>query len=236
MDTHPLTKVLPFLYLGNSKDADDRDGMTAIGVTRVLNVTTSQQSPSPAMDHRASGVVYKRLSVLDNGHANLKQYFEEAFEFIEGARKSGGSVLIHCQAGISRSPTIAIAYVMRHRKTSMVDAYKMVKAARPIISPNLNFMGQLLELEQSLQQYEQQQQQQQPNWNNGRNGNIGNSQGQQGSDTWANNQLWGGNNSGPPGNTSSLWGAGADQIDPHRTTPSSLNSFMPGDLLGSETM
>lgn len=82
MDTHPLTKVLPFLYLGNSKDADDRDGMTAIGVTRVLNVTTSQQSPSPTMDHRASGVVYKRLSVLDNGHANLKQYFEEAFEFI----------------------------------------------------------------------------------------------------------------------------------------------------------
>lgn len=79
--------------------------------------------------------------------------------------------------------------------------------------------------------------QQQSNWNNGRGGNNGgNSQGQQGSDTWANSQLWGGNNSGPPGNTSSLWGAGADQIDPHRTTPSSLNSFMPGDLLGSETM
>ncbi|VVC42071.1 Hypothetical protein CINCED_3A001568 [Cinara cedri] len=77
--------------------------------------------------------------------------------------------------------------------------------------------------------------QQQSNWNNGRNGN-GNSQGQQGSDTWANSQLWGGNNSGPPSNTSSLWGGGADQIDPHRTTPSSLNSFMPGDLLGSETM
>lgn len=82
MDTHPLTKVLPFLYLGNRKDADDRDSMIAIGVTRVLNVTTSQQSPSPTMDNRTSGVVYKRLSVLDNGHANLKQYFEEAFEFI----------------------------------------------------------------------------------------------------------------------------------------------------------
>lgn len=61
-------------------------------------------------------------------------------------------MLIHCLAGISRSPTLAMAYVMRSRLLTCDEAYKFVKSRRPTVSPNLNFMGQLFEYERQLRE------------------------------------------------------------------------------------
>lgn len=72
------------------------------------------------------------------------------FVSAEEAHQAGMGLLIHCQAGVSRSATIVIAYLMKHTWMTMTDAYKFVKTRRPIISPNLNFMGQLLEFEEDL--------------------------------------------------------------------------------------
>ena len=59
-------------------------------------------------------------------------------------------MFVHCHAGISRSATVCIAYMMRTKKMSVEEAYKFVKSKRPIISPNLHFMGQLLEYQKQL--------------------------------------------------------------------------------------
>ncbi|KAF0296175.1 Dual specificity protein phosphatase 10 [Amphibalanus amphitrite] len=127
-----VTQILPFLY--------------NCGITRVLNVTAHVPGY-----HQQQGISYKTLPAADSGQQNISQYFDEAVEFIDCARRLGTRVLVHCVAGVSRSPTIAIAYIMKCLPMSMVEAYQLVKARRPIISPNLNFMGQLLEWERCLQ-------------------------------------------------------------------------------------
>lgn len=70
---------------------------------------------------------------------------------VEEARSNNKVVLVHCMAGISRSVTITIAYLMKFHRMSTTRAYQYLKDMRPAISPNLNFMGQLIEFERSLE-------------------------------------------------------------------------------------
>ncbi|KAK3851367.1 hypothetical protein Pcinc_041982 [Petrolisthes cinctipes] len=71
------SEVLPFLYIGNARDAQDLRVLQALGITRVLNVT----SHLPGY-HQDSGICYKTLPAMDSGHQNLRQYFDEAIHFI----------------------------------------------------------------------------------------------------------------------------------------------------------
>ena len=66
------------------------------------------------------------------------------------AREKNCGVLVHCLAGISRSVTVTVAYLMYRRHLTLNDAYDVVKKCKPNISPNFNFMGQLLDFERTL--------------------------------------------------------------------------------------
>ena len=69
---------------------------------------------------------------------------------VDEARDKQEGVLVHCLAGISRSVTVTVAYLMNREKMSLNHAYDHVKRCKPNISPNFTFMGQLLEFEKCL--------------------------------------------------------------------------------------
>ncbi|KAF5908927.1 Dual specificity protein phosphatase 10, partial [Clarias magur] len=73
-----ISPILPFLFLGNERDAQDLDLLLRLNISYVVNVTTHLP-----LYHLETGVVrYKRLPATDNSKQNLRQYFEEVFEFI----------------------------------------------------------------------------------------------------------------------------------------------------------
>lgn len=65
-------------------------------------------------------------------------------------RRAGGKILVHCEAGISRSPTICMAYLMKTKRLRLDEAFDYIKQRRSLISPNFGFMGQLLQYESEI--------------------------------------------------------------------------------------
>lgn len=53
-------------------------------------------------------------------------------------------------AGVSRSASLCIVYLMKHDGMTLLQAYHYVKAARPIIRPNVGFFRQMVEYERKL--------------------------------------------------------------------------------------
>ena len=79
VESQPTSQILPFLYLGNGRDADDPVTLDRLGISRVLNVTSDLPC---GKNLRSRGILYKQLPAVDSGHQNLRQYFDDAYQFI----------------------------------------------------------------------------------------------------------------------------------------------------------
>ena len=71
--------ILPFLFLGDEKDARDVLKLRCLGISYVLTVTPHMHTP---LTSEPLGFKNKRLPAIDSCRQNLLQYFEDAFEFI----------------------------------------------------------------------------------------------------------------------------------------------------------
>lgn len=111
-------------------------------VPAAINVRTILTSFSIGQDKH-----YLCIMAADTPDQNLSQYFAMCNDFIHAARIRDGVVLIHCLAGMSRSVTVAVAYIMSVTNLSWKESLKVVRTGRAVANPNLGFQNQLQEFE-----------------------------------------------------------------------------------------
>ena len=92
-------------------------------------------------------ITYKFIPCLDVPETNLLPIIKESNNFIEDCFSNKGKILIHCNAGVSRSSSIVIAYLMKREHLNYKTAYNYVKLKRNCIAPNNGFIEQLKKLE-----------------------------------------------------------------------------------------
>jgi len=128
------------LLLGNLVAARALRTISERRITHIVSVCTD---PIPA-DIPAGGIKQLRIPVADVDHADLLIHFPAACDFIHRAIAEGGTVLVHCVEGLSRSATVVAAYLMVTRRLSATEAQDVVRRAREQVWFRAGFQEQLV--------------------------------------------------------------------------------------------
>ncbi|XP_018651271.1 putative dual specificity protein phosphatase [Schistosoma mansoni] len=128
------------ILFGSVDVAKDLDLLKLNKVTHIINLI-SNITPNyfPEFFH------YLSLTVYDNLKFQLNDTINECCNFLNNVKQYNGCCFIHCEAGISRAPSIIIAYLIRIYNYSYEKAYNLVNNSRNICI-NVNFKSQLMKL------------------------------------------------------------------------------------------
>lgn len=139
------SQILPHLFLGGFDAA--RKSVT--NKHKIMNVINLCCGKTETIEEQ--GRVYMKIAADDSPDYDLSPYFDSTFEFIDNAIENNRNVLVHCMAGVSRSTTIVIAYLIRkHPGLTLTQADQFVFRRRPFTNPNSGFITQLQAYEQRL--------------------------------------------------------------------------------------
>ncbi|KAG8929587.1 hypothetical protein FRC03_003232 [Tulasnella sp. 419] len=151
-------EIIPGVLLGPFQVSKSLDKLRDLGITHILCIRDAKEafSVKPRFPEHFQYLV---LDVEDNEEQNLIRLFPQAKAFIEHALARDGQVLVHCNGGISLSPSFVVMFVMEHHKMTWEEALHHVQNRRYCISPNGGFLTQIKEYEsiykatQAVQQY-----------------------------------------------------------------------------------
>jgi len=125
------------LALGSLVAASDPGVLTRHGIRAIVDASNREGNP------RFPGVHYYEVPI-DDPDERLTAFLPGVVAFIDGARRHG-PVLLHCVAGISRSPALALCYLHERSGLSLAEALDHVRRHRAQADPHPLFLRAIQE-------------------------------------------------------------------------------------------
>lgn len=149
--------IVPGLYLtgafGLTRESFKEGAIrVVINATIELPLLTADAASNPS-DGKVlqEPLLNYRVPVEDDPTHKIAVYFDDVADLVETARRRGSGSVIHCAAGVSRSTTLVLAYLLKYTDMSLLEAFRHTRTIRPVIRPNMGFMKQLIEYEGTVQ-------------------------------------------------------------------------------------
>jgi atypical dual specificity phosphatase len=139
-----MSQITDQIWIGSYATFSDNMFLKENNITHIISCAI--ELPTPPSDISESNIF--RVDIVDDTVMP-----ETLTLFIEGARKlnkwvsKGHKVFVHCFAGMSRSVSVVIAYLITYHGMSYADAFKLVKEKRRQANIHPGFIPLLLHIE-----------------------------------------------------------------------------------------
>ena len=132
-----MNYIIDNIYLGDMDAAADEEYLKSYNISTVVNCAEELVS-------NYTDLKFMELKLFDYTLDQIFPRFEVAYKYIK--KHSENNILIHCAAGMSRSASLVIFYIMKEKKWDYDTCLNYTRERRPIVSPNEGFEEQFKEL------------------------------------------------------------------------------------------
>ncbi|MBI5610156.1 MAG: dual specificity protein phosphatase family protein [Deltaproteobacteria bacterium] len=134
-----IHEVATGLWVGPCPNSPERIlHLRKTGISAVLSVQTDSDLTEMGMSWNlmwrfmlAQGLACQRHAITDFDDKALLAGLDTAVAAVDELRRGGHQVYLHCSAGVNRSPTVAIAYLVQHASMELDAAWQQVTGRRP---------------------------------------------------------------------------------------------------------
>jgi predicted protein tyrosine phosphatase len=144
--SYPSEMLPGFMFLGTWEHAEDKELLKELKVKSVVTIHNAPEN----LD-LSKGVKQLQITLADVESEPILPHLSSSFAFMEAARMAKQRVLVHCGAGVSRSATLVLAYLLRRHGVALAPALAFCQRQRAVVQPNDGFMRALVDFEREVQ-------------------------------------------------------------------------------------
>ncbi len=135
-------QILPGLWVGSLAAVRRADLLVQARITHVITCLSYSEVAERNVEI-PEGIQWTIVPVEDALEDTIFPHIETVVNTIGNTLGAGGRVLLHCMGGISRSPSLAAAYVIWRLRLRWAAAVTYVRERRECAAPNGQFLRDL---------------------------------------------------------------------------------------------
>ena len=136
-----IFQIESHLFCSGYHSAQNKSLLQSYNISHIINLTAHKYK-----NLHEDIVTYSSFSFSDHENFDLTTQLPPVLEILNEKLSEHKNVLVHCQKGISRAPSVIMAFLIKHRQMTFDESLKFVQKQNPEAYPNLGFLMHLKSL------------------------------------------------------------------------------------------